>query len=152
MKVELHVAEVDLYYTHYSPLCDPYIGIYAKDGFPDEVPRLKPAMWAEVEKAMEEGTIALEQLRDRQPQKFEVRPKPKPQSKPKREPEPAVVDTTGMNRWQRRQALGITEPKKEKETFSVKRTQLYANTEERVERPEDESEDDEDGGAFFTEA
>lgn len=74
LKRELHVAEVDVKYTVYFPFMERYVSLYpdgakstskekqaTRRGRPSE----RPAMWSVVEKAMAEGTGALERLRDR---------------------------------------------------------------------------------------
>jgi hypothetical protein len=69
-KAQMHVAEVDLNYTQYFPLNERYVSLYpAKSAGMDqgagqaEDAIAKPAMWAIVEKSMENGT--LNQLRNR---------------------------------------------------------------------------------------
>jgi hypothetical protein len=67
----LHVADVDVHYTQYSPLNEVYISLYRKDerdqtesdgSAGDKEPPLKrPDMWYEVERRMETGQ--LDQLR-----------------------------------------------------------------------------------------
>jgi len=103
---------VDLNYTQFYPLGEPYISLYPQKNATEEdeseaEKKPKPPMWAEVEKCMEEGT--LDKLRNRRPagqtvvlsKPLERRPaKPKPESTP--------VGTTGMNRRQRRSQRGAT--------------------------------------------
>jgi hypothetical protein len=114
LKEQMHIAEVDLNYTQYCPLSETYVSLYpqkssAADGEdggtaePEPEPAPKPAMWAEVEKGMEEGS--LDRLRNRvsmtrvltAPRSLEMKP-----AKPKPTTQAAIVDTTGMNRRERR--------------------------------------------------
>ena len=78
----MHVAEVDEAYTLYHPHAEPYISLYGNaskgdddddaDDDADKTPKAKaalasqrPEMWAVVEKTMEQGTDALQRLRER---------------------------------------------------------------------------------------
>lgn len=98
---DLHIAEVDEAYTLYFPHLETYVGLYSNsaksnaDNDDDEskTPAAKaalaaerPPMWTVIEEAMEEGTEALEKLRDRRsPDGLEAKPslKAKPSSKAK---------------------------------------------------------------------
>ena len=124
LKGQMHVAEVDINYTQNCPLSEVYVSLYPlKDGdveiTADDPSRPKPPMWAEIERRMEEGT--LNQLRNRVSSAPPAK-KPKRSEKPKERvakpakpvPIPASIDTTGMNRRQRRKQLGVTEPTKTK--------------------------------------
>jgi hypothetical protein len=111
LKKQMHVAEVDLNYAQYFPLSEVYVSLYPNKATPDlEGP--KPPMWAEVEKCMEDETLG--RLRNRvsnapvsAPRKVQIKPaKPKPQAPP--------VDTSGLNRRERRKLLGATEATKHK--------------------------------------
>src|SRR5450432_568083 len=61
-KTRVHVAEVDLNYTQYCPLSEPYVGLYSQKpkSADEKEPELtdhydvskKPSIWAEVEKRM----------------------------------------------------------------------------------------------------
>ncbi|KAF7949052.1 hypothetical protein EAE96_008225 [Botrytis aclada] len=120
LKDEMHILEVDLNYTQYYPLSETYISLYPPKGSgedaEDKATKEKPPMWKEVEKCMEEGT--LDRLRNRKPDVTVSTTKPvklperkliKPKSTPK--PKPVVqapaIDTTGMNRRQRRAQRGV---------------------------------------------
>ncbi|KAJ5038396.1 uncharacterized protein L3040_007259 [Drepanopeziza brunnea f. sp. 'multigermtubi'] len=117
LKAQMHIVEVDLNYTQYHPLSERYISLYPPAGSEEEdtnktdKERPKPAIWAEVERAMEEGT--LDRLRNRRsnaPVKIAktVESKPlKSKLRSRSEPVPPPIDTTGLNRRQRRKALGI---------------------------------------------
>jgi hypothetical protein len=135
LKQQLHVAEVDLNYSQYYPLAEPYVSLYPRkeqpeadeedggDDKPDGTGRLqddsekpKPPMWAEVEKRMEEGT--LDELRNRNPTipSKTSRPREKrpaqiqPASKLSTKPAPIVkvtpaIDMAGLNRRERRRLM-----------------------------------------------
>ncbi|KAF5873601.1 putative rrna-processing protein efg1 protein [Botrytis fragariae] len=120
LKDEMHILEVDLNYTQYHPLSETYISLYPPKGSgedtEDKATKEKPPMWKEVEKCMEEGT--LDRLRNRKPDVTVSTTKPvrlperklvKPKSIP--QPKPVVqapaIDTTGMNRRQRRAQRGV---------------------------------------------
>ena len=123
LKSKIHVAEVDLNYTQYCPLNEIYISLFAQKDSEDDGKdssevdgASKPAMWAEVEKAMEEGT--LEQLRNRTAvgqttvtsetvQKHPVKPQAKPATPkpPKPRPMESPIHMEGLNRRERRAHL-----------------------------------------------
>ena len=156
------MAEVDLNYTQYCPLSQPYISLYpqkssradGEDASEKVESAPKPAMWAEVEKCMEEGT--LDRLRNRVsttkvvavPKPLEMRPaKPKPKPKP----QAAAVHTTGMNRRERRghrvkdESLGRT---KNKSMAFQKNEAFGASQAVQNNGVDDEDGDDSDGGFF----
>jgi len=115
LKSQMHIVEVDLNYTQYYPLSEAYVSLYPLTKIGDEEgddskEKPKPPMWAEVEQAMEDGT--LNRLRNRTstaPVKVAKAPKmvERKPAKPRLRPEPAPVDTTGLNRRQRRKLLGV---------------------------------------------
>lgn len=107
MKRQMHITEVDLNYTQYCPLSEVYVSLYPNKTAPGEGP--KPPMWAEVEKCMEDGT--LNKLRNRTPAPRTNAPRPIKQkpAKEKAQAQPPMVDTTGLNRRERRKLLGIQE-------------------------------------------
>ncbi|KAH7360774.1 hypothetical protein BKA65DRAFT_493948 [Rhexocercosporidium sp. MPI-PUGE-AT-0058] len=119
LKAQMHIVEVDLNYTQYYPLSEAYISLYPptnSGGEEGEGSKMekddkpKPPMWAEIEQAMEDGS--LNRLRNRTPNVPVKAPKisktPRPmERKPKSRPESAPVDTTGLNRRQRRKLLGV---------------------------------------------
>lgn len=149
LKAKMHVAAVDINYTQYCPLSEVYIGLYPQNV---ENPP-KPPLWEEVEKAMKEkdGEGALKRLRNR-PAVVPTKPAKQITTRPKVKPPPVPIDTTGMNRRERRRELGIAEPKRDKvDTFEVKRTQSYAIKPEKIAQKAAESSGDEDGAGFFTE-
>ncbi|KAK3375338.1 hypothetical protein B0H63DRAFT_419958 [Podospora didyma] len=88
LKHDLHVAEVDVDYAIYFPFLERYISLYAAPAKAKEteakaekptavialhIPR--PPIWYEIEKAREEGKIALEKIQNRQSEQ-EAPPKP----------------------------------------------------------------------------
>lgn len=126
----MHILEIDLNYTQYHPLGETYISLYPSadskedgDAEKTESEKSKPPMWAEVERATEEGS--LEQLRNRRPNApvinsksveiKAVKSRPNSRSKSARplvsqmnsRPAPPPVDLSGLNRRQRRKALGV---------------------------------------------
>ncbi|KAM0131734.1 hypothetical protein ACHAQE_004838 [Botrytis cinerea] len=120
LKDEMHILEVDLNYTQYHPLSETYISLYPPKGSGEDAEvkatKEKPPMWKEVEKCMEEGT--LDRLRNRKPDATVSTTKPvrlperklvKPKSIPKPKPveQAPAIDTTGMNRRQRRAQRGV---------------------------------------------
>lgn len=154
MKTQMHVAEVDLNYTQYYPLSEPYVSLYppkrkgtTEKEEDEEIKEAKPKpeMWAEVEKCMENKT--LDKLRNRAPKtttpantskRLEKRPaKPKPQ---------AEVDTTGMNRRERRSLRNVgKEGKTKNKSMGFEKNQAFGAT---LGAQMDEADDDSDGGFF----
>ncbi|KAG5993229.1 hypothetical protein E4U54_003427, partial [Claviceps lovelessii] len=92
LKRQLHIAEVDEAYTIHHPHLEPYQSLYgsvkadgkekqdgkeAEEEVKNQIPTAKialgserPPMWSVVEKAMEQGIEALQQLRERRPDDF----------------------------------------------------------------------------------
>ncbi|QSZ30569.1 hypothetical protein DSL72_000125 [Monilinia vaccinii-corymbosi] len=124
LKEEMHILEVDLNYTQYHPLSETYISLYPPKGSKEDAEaktdKTKPPMWKEVEKCMEEGT--LDRLRNRKPDpditisttkptkiadRKLVKPNPIPKPKPQEQEKAPSIDTTGMNRRQRRAQHGV---------------------------------------------
>lgn len=153
----MHIVEVDLNYTQYHPLSETYISLYPPSSTIDEEgdapkkekekERPKPAMWAEVEKAMEEGT--LNRLRNRMPNapiKISKPVESRPVKAAKPRPEPAPIDTTGLNRRQRRKLLGIQDSRgKNKPTLSSKKHDSGAGQGDNGDADQDDTSD----GGFF---
>lgn len=151
LAAQMHIVEVDLNYTQYHPLNETYISLYPPTDSKDEVvgeERPKPPMWSEVERAMEEGT--LDRLRNRRlnapvraGQSMEKKVAKKvvnPKSKPKQEP--ASIDTTGLNRRQRRKALGIQDSRGKTKAIPGKKIDSAAGG-------SDAGQADESDGGFF---
>jgi hypothetical protein len=150
----MHVAEVDLNYTHYHPLTETYISLYPQkkedEGGSEstgEGTRSKPPMWAEVEKCMEEGT--LDRLRNRAPKlplkaprKLEIRPA-------KRKPQPGPTETFGMNRRERRSQSGVKEHiRTEKKSMGLERNQAFGALESAKNSGGGPDDEESDGGFF----
>lgn len=70
LQSHIHIAEVDLTYTRYFPYLEPYVSLYPKDArnAAAALELERPPVWKEVEKAMEAGGAALENLRERIPE------------------------------------------------------------------------------------
>jgi hypothetical protein len=154
LKTQMHVAEVDLNYTQFYPLSEPYISLYPPKGKgttqkeEDEETgeaKPKPKIWAEVEKCMENKT--LDKLRNRAPKsatpantsrRLERRP-----AKPKLQTE---VDTTGMNRRERRSLRNMgKEVKTKNKSMGFEKNQAFGAT---LGAQMDGADDDSDGGFF----
>ena len=166
LKDQMHVAEVDLNYTQYCPLSEIYISLYPPKNEDEEeegaeqpkadVVQSKPVMWAEVERRMEEGT--LNKLRNRVPL-IPIKKAKKPESKPKvikpakPKPLPAPVDTTGMNRRQRRAQGGLSQPTKTKnKSIAFEKNAAFGALEAaKLNAPYEKEEDGSDNGGFFEE-
>jgi hypothetical protein len=149
----MHVAEVDLNYTQYCPLSEIYVSLYPReksateDGVETEKLDGKPPMWAEVERCMEDGT--LNRLRNRVPNSVMTasRPMEKRPAKPKSQPAP--VDTTGLNRRQRRSMRGPKEERTKNKSMGFAKNQAFGAS-QGAQRDEvnGEQDDDSDGGFF----
>ncbi|TAQ91201.1 hypothetical protein B7494_g457 [Chlorociboria aeruginascens] len=164
LKTQMHIAEVDLNYTQFSPLSEPYVSLYPLKNTADgdeeskeKETKSKPPMWAEVEKCMEDNT--LDQLRNRRttmaitvskpPKKkaSQSTPAPKPNIKL-----PAPLDTTGVNRRQRRsQQRGIKSwdgGKTKNKSIGFAKNQAFGASESVRGKADDGAESD---GGFFEE-
>jgi hypothetical protein len=159
LKAQMHIAEVDLNYTQYSPLSEIYISLYpqqkssedSEDGPKAEDSQPKPPLWSEVEKCMEDGT--LHKLRNRvgnapvqKAKPLEIRP-----GKTKQKPAP-VPDTSGLNRRERRSQQRVQEGSKKGKNKSMgfEKNAIFGASQS-VQRNETVEDDDSDGG-FFDEA
>ncbi|KAH6682043.1 hypothetical protein B0J14DRAFT_501986 [Halenospora varia] len=156
LKSKMHEAEVDLNYTQYSPLSEIYVSLWpqkkdVEDGQepPKEAERTKPPMWAEVERAMEQGT--LDRLRNRAaprqipPTKtFQLRPS---QARQKTVEAP---DLSGLNRRERRnhQRNQVNGKQKHKSSGFAKNEAFGAS---QSMRKDDTDDGDESEGGFFEE-
>lgn len=154
----MHIAEVDLNYTQFSPLSEPYISLYpqkaateenSEDGpKTDSLP--KPPIWTEVEKCMEKGT--LNKLRNRageisvtKSKPLEVRPsKPKPQAAPQ-------PDTSGLNRRERRsqqRAQDGGNKKGKNKSMGFEKNAIFGAS-QNVQRNDQADDDGDSDGGFF---
>jgi hypothetical protein len=110
LKKQMHVAEVDLNYTQYCPLSEVYVGLYPKETPPGEGREgPKPPIWAEVQKCMEDGTLNKLRNRTAAPRTNAPRPIQQKPAKEKAQTQAPAVDTTGLNRRERRRLLGVQE-------------------------------------------
>jgi hypothetical protein len=143
----MHVTEVDLNYTQYYPLGEPYISLYPqKSSSADEQDPLKeakskpkPPMWSEVEKCMEDGTLT--RLRNR------ISAGPAQVSKP----QPAPVDMSGMNRRERRSQRGVKEPRTKNKSMAFAKNEGFGASQNAVGTENAGEADDDSDGAFFEE-
>lgn len=150
----MHVAEVDLNYTKYCPLNEPYCGLYpqTKPATSEEDNTMafeappKPPLWEEVERCMEEGT--LEELKNRvikppMPRPLEMRPR---KQKPEPTPTP-TLDMSGLNRRERRVQLRAQEGStKKNKTIGSEKNAIFGASESFQRHDTDGSESE---GGFF---
>ncbi|KAG6022856.1 hypothetical protein E4U41_002146 [Claviceps citrina] len=173
LKRQLHIAEVDEAYTIHHPHLEPYRSLYGSgktdskdkqdgDEVEEEVENQTPAakvaldserppMWAVVEKAMEQGIEALQQLRERRPADFSAST-----SKTSRAPKNALGGTRPDDSRQAQPAR----PGAAKDTAGAKKeakqpsekTQLNRRERRRLMREaaaEENSDEEQEGGGFF---
>ncbi|TVY38066.1 rRNA-processing protein [Lachnellula subtilissima] len=159
LKAQMHIAEVDLNYTQYSPLCETYISLYPPQKNSSEDPadapkaddsQPKPPMWLEVEKCMGEGT--LNKLRNRVGAVPAIKSKPSQQmkpGKPKSLPAP-LPDTSGLNRRQRRSQQRVQEGDKKGKNKSMgfEKNAIFGASQTVGRKEVPENDDDSDGGFF----
>ncbi|PBP26598.1 putative nuclear protein involved in pre-rRNA processing [Diplocarpon rosae] len=153
LKAQMHIVEVDLNYTQYHPLSETYVSLYPtadsqeKEGESMKVGKmLKPPVWAEVERAMEEGT--LDRLRNRKsnaPVQFTKPGKPVDRKPTKAKPEATPVDTTGLNRRERRKALGVQGSRRKSKPDPTKKQDTESSHADGL----DADQDDRSDGGFF---
>ena len=158
LKSQMHIAEVDLNYTQYCPLSEVYVSLYPQksaeqiaEGSNEEGSRPKPPLWAEVEKATEEGM--LDQLRNRV-SNVAVAPTTRLEIRPaKTKPPPAVVYTSGMNRRERRSQRGVDQPSRAKnKSMGFERNQAFGASEgAKNNDAQDVGDGEESDGGFFEE-
>lgn len=158
LKTQMHVAEVDLNYTQYYPLSEPYISLYPQKGSssdepdpPNEAtlkPKPKPSMWSEVEKCMEDGT--LNRLRNRVVNGPVHVSKPLERKSGKAKPQPASVDLTGLNRRERRSQRGVKDSRAKNKSMAFAKNEAFGASQNAwgSEANGDEDHDDSDGGFF----
>lgn len=150
----MHVAEVDLNYTQYCPLSEPYVSLYPQKSSSADEPdqsketssKPKPPMWSEVEKCMEDGT--LNRLRNR----VSVGPaqvsKPSERKQAKTKPEPAPVDMTGMNRRERRSQRGAKDSRTKNKSMAFAKNEAFGASQHAMGEENADQDDDSDGGFF----
>jgi hypothetical protein len=155
LKNQMHVAEVDLKYTQYYPLSEPYISLYPqKSSSSDESetlneatpkPKPKPSMWAEVEKCMEDGT--LDRLRKRVVNGPALVSKPLERKPGKAKQQPALVDMTGLNRRERRSQRGVKDSRTKNKSMAFAKNEAFGASQSAWGN-DDQDHDDSDGGFF----
>ncbi|KAF8864113.1 hypothetical protein BDZ45DRAFT_643423 [Acephala macrosclerotiorum] len=153
LKTQMHVAEVDLNYTQFYPLSEPYVSLYPPKGKgitekeedeEIEEAKPKPKMWAEVEKCMENKT--LDRLRKRAPKSATPANTSRRLKRPAKAKPQAEVDTTGMNRRERRSLRNAgKEGKTKHKSMGFEKNQAFGVT---LGAQMDDAEDDSDGGFF----
>lgn len=155
---ELHIADVDWYYTRYFPFMEPYISLYPKTKEEsDDEPIAKralhaerPPVWKEIEEAAEEGQKALEAIQERRPEKTDSTKEPVSQVKARpRAPPKDKFD--GMSQERR---LRLGRPEKENVPVKVAKNRRERRKEERLQQEqkkavEEAADDDSDGSGFF---
>ena len=158
LKRQMHVAEVDLSYTQYCPLSEPYVSLYSQkssvaeeDDCGTAVLTPKPAMWAEVEKCLEDGT--LDRLRNTTSTTVAVnklKPSGRRPAKPRPKAKAEVVDTTGMTRRQRRsqRTKDMFAVKTKNKSMAFERNQAFGSTQAQINTIDGRDENDSDGGFF----
>jgi hypothetical protein len=145
LKTQMHRAEVDLNYTQFFPLSEPYVSLYPSKGADakSEDVKPKPKMWAEVEKCMENGS--LDKLRNKPPNTPANTSKRLERKIPKSKIA-ETVDTTGMNRRERRSLRGVNkEGKPKNKSAGFEKNKAFGAT---LGAATDEADDDSDGGFF----
>lgn len=147
LKKQIHIAEVDLNYAQYCPLSEVYVSLYPNKTPPAEGP--KPPMWAEVEKCMEDGT--LDRLRNRSAPSRTRAPRVV-QIKPVKSTPPApAVDTSGLNRRERRKLLGVQAKSKKSLEFEKARSSAGQEREKNKAAADVEGDGADSDGGFFEE-
>lgn len=158
---ELHIADVDWYYTRYFPFLEPYISLYPKtkdEAGDDDEPVAKralhaerPPVWKEIEEAVGAGQKALEAIQERRPEKTDAGKAPVSHAKPRpRAPPKDKFD--GMSQ-ERRVRLGRPEsenvlPAKAAKNRRERRKQERLH-QEHMKVVEEAADDDSDGSGFF---
>jgi hypothetical protein len=153
----MHVAEVDLNYTQYYPLSEPYVSLYPQkrssadeqDSLKEAKSNPKPPMWSEVEKCMEDGTLT--RLRNR----ISVGPaqalKPSERKPAKAKPQPAPVNMSGMNRRERRSQRGAKDSRTKNKSMAFTKNEAFGASQNAVGTENAGQADDDSDGAFFEE-
>lgn len=161
---ELHIADVDWYYTRYYPFMEPYISLYPAGKTKEEsadkpiarraLHSERPPVWKEIEEAMEEGQKALETIQERRPEKTESAEGTVPQAKaPSKLRAPPKDKFDGMSS-ERRARLGRPESENTKAPATGRaKNRRERRKEQRLaeeqKKAAEESADDSDGSGFF---
>lgn len=164
LKRDLHVAEVDEIYAQHYPHAEPYISLYtstkpdpAKEEEEDKAEVSKtmlrsprPAIWSDIEKAMQEGPNALKALRERRsPGGSQPEPRPARKHQKSKSAISAANRTVEKPQQQERskKATGVSEEQLAGLNRRERRS-LMRKTAEAAAKVEDED----DGEGFFEEA
>lgn len=145
---------MDLNYTQYCPLSEPYVGLYPKkgadaddDSTPALQPEKKPLVWFEVEKSMAEGTLT--QLRNRTTSNLHTS---KPlELRPAKFKAVSKMDMTGLNRRERRKHLrgeNVVQRQKSKST-GFEKNQEFGASQSAPMYPSKTSQDHDNEEGFF---
>lgn len=153
----MHIAEVDLNYTRYYPLNIRYVSLYpqknnsaGKDddlGAGTDAPKIKPPMWAQVEKCMNDDT--LDQLRDGRKSKAEEAPRPQ-----KLRSQRSEIELTPMRSSLKLQGNSTsgkypkTSPKQSSKSTSQSDSRTTAEHESKAVALDGDADDESDGGFF----
>lgn len=155
---ELHIADVDWYYTRYFPFMEPYISLYpkTKEESGDEpiakraLHAERPPVWKEIEKAAEQDQKALEAIQERRPKN--ANPTKEPVSQVEARPRAPPKDKFDGMSQERRLRLG--RPEKENVPAKAAKNRRERRKEERLQQGqkkvvEEAAGDDSDGSGFF---
>ncbi|KAE9379230.1 hypothetical protein N431DRAFT_364250 [Stipitochalara longipes BDJ] len=156
LKAQMHVAEVDLNYTQYFPLGEPYISLYPQKTSSTDDPDLskeatkpKPPLWSEVEKCMENGTLT--RLRNRITAGSAQVSKPLERKPIKAKAPTAPIDTTGMNRRERRSQRGAKESRTQNKSMAFAKNEAFGASQNVIGGKDAGQNDDDSDGGFFEE-
>jgi hypothetical protein len=152
----MHNVDVDLNYTQFCPLSERYVSLYTRtkdqdaeeDTATSAQPIVKPPIWYEVEKCMEEGTLVRLRNRDttlpRTSKKLELRP-----ARPKPKAVPLPPDTSGSNRRERRSNKHRVqdEGRKKNKSAGYEKNEVFGATQSGLKN--DTIDADESDGGFF---
>jgi rRNA-processing protein Efg1 len=156
LKAQMHIVEVDLNYTQYYPLSEPYISLYPQksssvnetDSSKEPKSHLKPPLWSEVEKCMEIGTLT--RLRNRTSVGQAQVLKPLERKLVKAKPQPSPLDMTGMNRRERRSQRGAKESRIKNKSMAFAKNKAFGASQSGMssENAGQGHDNDSDGGFF----
>jgi hypothetical protein len=151
----MHNADVDLNYTQFCPLSERYVSLYTqmKDQDAEEdtatgaKPIVKPPIWYEVEKCMEEGTLVRLRNRDTTQPRTSKTLEPRP-ARPKPKTVPLPPDTSGLNRRERRSQHRVQdEGRKKNKSAGYEKNELFGALQS-GQRNDTNDADESDGGFF----
>lgn len=157
LKAQMHIAEVDLNYTQYYPLSETYISLYpqkqlsADETISSKEVKLmrKPPVWSEVEKCMEDGTLA--HLRNRTPITRAQASKPLERKPVKAKPQPGPIDMIGMNRRERRGQHATKDSRTKNKSMAFSENEAFGASRNAMSRENPDQDEDDSEGGFFEE-